>query len=106
MEGIWKAYVDENLLPRLHGFEIMMASYAMAHLKLDLTLTETGYKNENQERLGIYLTNSLEEEHEDAGTLFASFLSNESNQASYIKKNMPIMTIIGNPPYSGTSMNN
>jgi hypothetical protein len=51
MSGIWKSYVDENLLPRLHGFEIMMASYAMAHLKLDLTLHETGYKNEKQKRL-------------------------------------------------------
>ncbi len=106
MTGIWKSYVDENLLPRLHGFEIMMASYAMAHLKLDLTLQSTGYKNEDQQRLGIYLTNSLEEDHEDTGTLFANWLSQEAQEASHIKKNMPIMTIIGNPPYSGSSMNN
>lgn len=105
MTGIWKSYVDENLLPRLHGFEIMMASYAMAHLKLDLTLQETGYKNENQDRLGIYLTNSLEEQHEDTGTIFASWLSAESNEANYIKKNIPIMTIIWNPPYSVSSQN-
>jgi len=106
MDGIWKSYVDDNLLPRFHGFEIMMASYAMAHLKLDLTLQETGYKNENQQRLWIYLTNSLEEHHEDAWTLFANWLSQESNEASYIKKNMPIMTIVWNPPYSWSSMNN
>jgi predicted helicase len=105
MTWIWKSYVDENLLPRLHGFEIMMASYAMAHLKLDLTLQETGYKNENQDRLGIYLTNSLEEQHEDTGTILASRLSTESNEANYIKKNIPIMTIIWNPPYSVSSQN-
>ncbi len=106
MTGIWKNYVDENLLPRLHGFEIMMASYAMAHLKLDLTLQETGYKNENQQRLWIYLTNSLEEAHDDTWTLFANWLSHESTEANHIKKDMPIMTIIWNPPYSWTSMNN
>lgn len=105
MTWIWSNYVSENLLPRIHGFEIMMASYAMAHLKLDLTLQETGFKNEKQQRLWIYLTNSLEEEHSDTGTLFANWLSNESNEANHIKKDMPIMTIIWNPPYSVSSQN-
>ncbi|USN58124.1 MAG: hypothetical protein H6767_07470 [Candidatus Peribacteria bacterium] len=105
MTGIWKDYVDTNLLPRLHGFEIMMASYAMAHLKLDLTLGETGYKNDNQERLGVYLTNSLEEEHDETGTLFANWLSQEAHEANHIKRDMPIMTVIGNPPYSVSSQN-
>ena len=104
MTGIWQNYVDEDLLPRLHWFEIMMASYAMAHLKLDLTLTETWYKN-TWKRLGIYLTNSLEEEHKDTWTLFANWLSSESREANYIKKDMPIMTIIWNPPYSVSSNN-
>jgi len=104
MTGIWQSYVDENLLPRLHGFEIMMASYAMAHLKLDLTLSETWYNNTGK-RLGIYLTNSLEEEHSDTWTLFANWLSSESREANHIKKDMPIMTIIGNPPYSVSSNN-
>ena len=106
MTWIWSNYVSENLLPRIHGFEIMMASYAMAHLKLDLTLQETGFKNEQQQRLGIYLTNSLEEEHIDTWTLFANWLSNESNEANHIKKDMPIMTIIWNPPYNWESNNN
>lgn len=105
MTWIWSNYVTENLLPRLHGFEIMMASYAMAHLKLDLTLLETGYKNEQQQRLGIYLTNSLEENHEDTWTLFAGWLSHEATEANHIKKDIPIMTIIWNPPYSVSSQN-
>ncbi|MGI6319853.1 MAG: hypothetical protein ACOXZK_02560 [Bacteroidales bacterium] len=43
-QGIWSNYVETHLLPRLNGFELLMASYAMAHLKLDLLLTETGFK--------------------------------------------------------------
>ena len=96
MAGIWNSYVTDNLIPRLHGFEYMMASYAMAHLKLDLTLSETGYKQDekNPQRLGIYLTNSLEEEHQDTGTIFANYLAQESVEANHIKRDTPVMCII------------
>jgi hypothetical protein len=60
-QGIWSNYVETHLLPRLNGFELLMASYAMAHLKLDLLLTETGYKPTTNQRFRVYLTNSLEE---------------------------------------------
>ena len=53
MEGMWQNYVSEHLLPRLNGFEILMASYAMAHMKLDILLAETGYKHESNERFRI-----------------------------------------------------
>jgi hypothetical protein len=66
--------VDDHLIPRLNGFEILMASYAMAHLKLDLLLAETGYKSQTDQRFRVYLTNSLEEHHKDTGTLFANWL--------------------------------
>jgi predicted helicase len=82
-----------------------MASYAMAHLQLDLLLTETGYKPTTNQRFRVYLTNSLEEQHPDTGTLFASWLSAEANEANYIKRDTPVMCIIGNPPYSGESAN-
>ncbi|MFZ6053477.1 type ISP restriction/modification enzyme [Halocola ammonii] len=104
-EGIWSQYVDNHLLPRLNGFEILMASYAMAHLKLDLLLTETGYKPQTDQRLRVYLTNSLEEHHPDTGTLFANWLSSEANEANHIKRDTPVMCVIGNPPYSGESQN-
>ena len=58
--GMWQSYVNADLLPRLHGFELMMASYTIAHLKLGLTLAETGV-TDLEKRLQIYLTNSLEE---------------------------------------------
>ena len=105
-QGMWNTYVENHLLPRLNGFELLMASYAMAHLKLDLLLAETGFTPTRQQRLRVYLTNSLEESHPDSGTLFASWLSAEANEASHIKSNTPVMVVIGNPPYSGISSNN
>ena len=104
-KGIWSHYVENHLLPRLNGFEILMASYAMAHLQLDLLLTETGYKPTQNQRLRVFLTNSLEEYHPDTDTLFASWLSDEANQANRIKRDTPVVVVIGNPPYSVSSNN-
>ncbi len=104
-QGIWSKYVETHLLPRLNGFELLMASYAMAHLQLDLLLTETGYKPTGNQRFRVYLTNSLEESHPDTGTLFANWLSAEANEANHIKRDSPVMCVIGNPPYSGESAN-
>jgi len=105
-EGIWSGYVENHLLPRLNGFELLMASYAMAHLQLDLLLKETGFKATKDQRTRVYLTNSLEEYHPDTGTLFANWLSSEANEANHIKRDTPVMCVIGNPPYSGISSNN
>lgn len=104
-QGIWCNYVEKHLLPRLNGFELLMASYAMAHLQMDLLLTETGYKPTREQRFRIYLTNSLEESHPDTGTLFANWLSTEANEANYIKRDTPVMCVIGNPPYNAESGN-
>jgi len=105
MQGAWSSYVENHLIPRLNGFELLMASYAMAHLKMDLLLKETGYKATRDQRFKIYLTNSLEEHHADTGTLFASWLSSEANEANHIKRDTPVMVVMGNPPYSGESAN-
>ena len=105
MEGMWSKYVKKDLIPRLNGFELLMASYAMAHLKMDMLLKETGYKSDDDQRFRIFLTNSLEEAHADSGTLFSSWLSDESTQANKIKKETPVMVVMGNPPYSGESAN-
>ena len=104
-QGIWSKYVEAHLLPRLNGFELLMASYAMAHLALDLLLTETGYKPSGNQRLRVYLTNSLEESHPDTGSLFANWLSSEANEANHIKRDSPVMVVMGNPPYSVSSTN-
>lgn len=112
-QGIWSNYVEKHLLPRLNGFELLMASYAMAHLQLDLLLTETGYKPtvtssgvEKNQRLRVYLTNSLEEASSEKPTLFMSqWLTDEAAQADIIKRDTPIMCVIGNPPYAVSSTN-
>lgn len=107
-QGMWSAYVEEHLLPRLHGFEVLMASYTMCHLKLEMLLQETGYvpRDANKrKRLRVFLTNSLEEAHPDAGTLFASWLAKEANEANFVKDELPVMVVLGNPPYSVSSMN-
>ena len=104
-QGMWQSYASEHLIPRINGFEILMASYAMAHLKLDMTLQQTGYKPSIKKRLHIYLTNSLEEAKLKAETPLARWLSDEANEASRLKQDVPIMVILGNPPYSISSQN-
>ncbi|MCR9181459.1 MAG: DNA methyltransferase [Flavobacteriaceae bacterium] len=104
-QGIWSNYVEKHLIPRLNGFELLMASYAMAHLKLDLLLTETGFQPTTNQRLRVFLTNSLEESHPDTGTLFSNWLSTEANEANHIKRDTPVMCVIGNPPYAVSSTN-
>ena len=104
-QGIWQQYVEQHLLPRLNGFEILMASYAVAHLKLDMLLGETGYQHQTDKRLHVYLTNSLEESNNEPRTLFAQWLSREATEANLIKRDCPVMVMIGNPPYSGESQN-
>ena len=103
--GAWGSYVEQHLLPRLNGFELMMASYTIAHLKLNMVLRETGFTQQSDKRLRVYLTNSLEEHNVDTGTLFSAAISQESNEASRIKRDCPVMVMIGNPPYSGESSN-
>ncbi len=105
MQGAWSGYVENDLIPRLNGFELLMASYSMAHLKLDMLLTETGYKSTKDNRFNIYLTNSLEPHHEETGNLFAQFLATEANSANHIKRDTPVMVVMGNPPYAVSSSN-
>jgi hypothetical protein len=104
-EGMWSDYVANKLLPRIFGFELLMAPYAVAHLKLGLLLQETGYEFKTDQRLGIYLTNTLEEAIKHSETLFAQWITEEANEAAEIKKEKPIMVVLGNPPYSGHSAN-
>jgi predicted helicase len=106
-KGQWNSYVSENLLKRVFGFELLMAPYAVAHLKLGLLLQELGYKFESDERLGVYLTNTLEEAAKIAQHVlaFADYIAAESEAANSIKREKKIMVILGNPPYSGHSAN-
>ncbi len=105
-KGMWDGYVSEHLLPRIFGFELLVAPYAVAHLKLGLLLEETGYKFDTDERLRIYLNNTLDFAalREDAGA-FSAFINNEARAGREIQQDKPVMVILGNPPYSGHSAN-
>jgi hypothetical protein len=110
--GMWSGYVREHLLPRLFGFELLMAPYAVAHLKLGLQLAaqdlpdaerkKWAYDFSGDERLGIYLTNTLEEAERRAETLFGPLrvITEEADAAAHIKRDLPILVVMGNPPYS------
>ncbi|MCU7192159.1 type ISP restriction/modification enzyme [Turicibacter sanguinis] len=102
---MWNDYVEKHLLPRLNGFELMMAPYAVAHMKLALLLKETGYKFQSDQRINIMLTNSLEKPGATVYNLFDSFLAKESISANNIKKNKAINIVLGNPPYNVSSVN-
>ncbi len=107
--GMWPSYVNQDLLPRLHGFELMMASYTIAHLKLGLTLAET-WVTDLEKRLQIYLTNSLEEakwSKENQWNIFwlLESITDEARLADEVKRDKPVMIVVGNPPYSGVSTN-
>jgi len=103
--GKWDSYVAEHLLTRIFGFELLMAPYVIAHLKLGLQLKNSGYKFQSKERLGVYLTNTLEEAVKSSEMLMAQYIVKEANAAAEVKKEKPIMVVLGNPPYSGISAN-
>ncbi|MGV9858785.1 type ISP restriction/modification enzyme [Gordonia sp. NPDC003425] len=107
-QGRWPTYVNEDLVPRLNGFEFMMAPYTIAHLKLGMTLEESGVDTLT-DRLHVYLTNTLEEGIKHQPDLFsfglADAVTEESRQANIIKSDRPVLVVVGNPPYSALSSN-
>ena len=108
LAGVWNSYVNDHLLPRLFGFELLMAAYTICHLKLALEISGDSeqYTLPDGERLGVFLTNSLTEAHEDAsGPMFGAEIVREAQEADAVKRDHPVMVVIGNPPYSGHSAN-
>jgi len=103
----WNEYVPKHLLPRLHGYELLMAPYAIAHLKIGLKLYETGYRFESDERARVYLTNALEPPRGDEQfTLdLLPALAQEAAAVNEIKRSQRFTVVIGNPPYKSVSLN-
>lgn len=101
-KGAWNSYVGECLLNRIFGFELLMAPYAIAHLKLSMQLQNSGYSFRSKQRLGIYLTNTLEHADHKTENFFAKWIAEEANAATEIKRDKPILVILGNPPYART----
>jgi type I restriction-modification system DNA methylase subunit len=105
-EGGKENLIREQILKNFYAFELMMAPYAVGHLKVSFLLEELGYKLQKDERFKLYLTNTLEmEELAQIDLPGITSLSEESHLAGKIKKEQPILVILGNPPYSGHSAN-
>lgn len=104
---LWNDYVPDHLLPRLHGYELMMAPYAIAHLKIGLKLHETGYRFQSDQRARIYLTNSLEAAHDFSGQFEFAIpaLAHEAEAVNAVKRSTKFTVVLGNPPYSLLSAN-
>jgi predicted helicase len=103
----WNDYVPKHLLPRLYGYELMMAPYAIAHMKIGLKLYETGYRFGSTERARIYLTNALEPATDDKKQRefeeWAPAVAHEAQAVSAIKRKERFTVMIGNPPYSSAA---
>ncbi len=102
---LWNEYVPKDLLPRLYGYELMMAPYAIAHMKLGLKLSETGYRFATEERARIYLTNSLEPKVSQLPHIAVEALAHEAAAVNEVKWYKRFTVVIGNPPYAGASVN-
>ncbi|MEA3412576.1 MAG: hypothetical protein U9R74_13705 [Pseudomonadota bacterium] len=108
IDALWNEYVPRHLLPRLHGYELLMAPYAIAHLKIGLKLYETGYRFGSEERARVYMTNALEPASsladDEAAGLFEA-LGHEARAVNEVKRKQQFTLVIGNPPYSINSCN-
>lgn len=106
-KGGVKTFLKDQILQNYYAFELMMAPYAIGHMKMSFLLEELGYRMEDDERVKYYLTNTLDMKELDVSKFPGmSSLSAESHEAGKVKKQVPILVVLGNPPYSGHSSNN
>ena len=108
LAGAWPQYIRDHLLPRLFGFELLMAPYAICHMKLALEIGVLGLAMPQGERLNVFLTNTLEKPDDSSSNqivLMAHEIAREASDADAVKRDKPVMVILGNPPYSGHSAN-
>lgn len=105
-KGAVHRLIQSHILPHFYAFELMMAPYAIGHLKISFLLHELGYEMGEDDRFKLYLTNTLEMEettHVDFPGLHS--LSEESRLAHNVKESEPILVILGNSPYHAKSAN-
>ena len=113
--AFYEKYIQEEngLLSRLIGFEIMMTSYVVAHLKIRRTIDATlGHRPDVQLPSNIFLTNTLappvsnlERGEQISFFDFSAAITDEAYHADTWKVRRPIKVVIGNPPYLAASTN-
>lgn len=106
-EGSISSLIKDHILKDFYAFELMMAPYAIGHLKIGFVLDEYGYRLKENERFNLFLTNTLDFTKEDPNKFIfiEQTLARESQEALRVKEEVPIMVVIGNPPYSVSSSN-
>jgi type I restriction-modification system DNA methylase subunit len=103
-EGLLKSYIEEHILPHFHAFEILVAPYTVGHFKVSMVLEDMGYQFKQGKRFQFYLTNTLEMK-DPKQISFLIDLAKEGQEAKRIKEKVPILVVLGNPPYSVSSEN-
>jgi len=103
-DGLFNALVAEHILKNFYAFELLIAPYAIGHLKISMVLEDLGYKMKDDERFQFYLTNTLETK-ELRELPFLPDLAIEGKKAKEIKEKIPVLVVVGNPPYSVSSEN-
>ena len=107
-EGGIKSLIKDHILKDFYAFELMMASYAIGHLKMGLILDHFNYQLTDEERFHLFLTNTLDFSKEDPNKfpgIFEQTIAKESQEALKVKEDIPVMVVMGNPPYSVSSTN-
>jgi len=103
-EGLITSYIEEHILLHFHAFEILVAPYTVGHFKVSMVLEDMGYRFKGNERFRFYLTNTLEMK-DPKQISFLIDLTKEAQEAKRIKEKVPILAVLGNPPYSVSSEN-
>jgi len=104
-EGGEKSLLSDHILDNYYGFELLVAAYTIGHLKMAILFEESGYELDDDDRIQLYLTNTLQEGAKDTTLPMLSSIAEESEKAKEVKEDTPILAIVGNPPYSGHSEN-
>ena len=100
------ARVKQAATERVFGFEIMPAPFVVAHLQVGLTLQtlDAPLADDGTERAGIFLTNALtgwEPTEKEKQLVAFPEMAAERDRANRVKRDRPILVILGNPPYNG-----
>ena len=105
MRGLIDGKIHDHLLKNFYGLELLITPYVISHLKLSDVLQRWHYKFKENDRIQIYLSNTLEPSSETTLMSFMGELRFEQTATAKIKSSQPILAVIGNPPYAGKSAN-
>lgn len=105
LRGLIEQKIENHLLKDFYGLEILITPYIIAHLKLSLVLKKWFYEIKDDERIQVYLANTLEPSESHSLIPFLREITEESKVANELKLRKKILVITSNPPYRGMSVN-